>query len=105
MKKGKVLYTWDIIKEKRNIKKHNVTFITASRVFNDANVVINYDYKHSENEDRYNAIGMVDNLLFVVYTEDISMDSGKIYRHIISARRATKEEKNEYIHSNDRRGN
>ena len=29
----------------------------------------NYDVEHSTNEDRYNTIGMVHDVLFVVYTE------------------------------------
>ena len=50
-----------------------------------------YDAKHSTlTEDRWNAIGMVGRVIFVVYTER----SEKI--RIISARRATKEEENEY---------
>lgn len=43
-----------------------------------------YDMEHSINEDRYNTIGMVNDILFVVYTER------KENIRLISARLATK---------------
>lgn len=46
-------------------------------------------------EDRYNVIGMVEELLFVVYTE-----REKDIVRIISARKATEEECNEYYEKN-----
>ena len=50
------------------------------------NRIEKYDARHSIDEDRYNVIGMVENLLFVVYTE---RNDDTI--RIISARKATKE--------------
>lgn len=38
-------------------------------VFNDLQRIEIYDMEHSINEDRYNTIGMVNDILFVVYTE------------------------------------
>lgn len=85
-------FTWSVAKEKLNIKKHNINFSDAACVFDDPNRVERYDSKHSTPaEDRYNVIGFVHNLLFVVYTE-VSDDTVRI----ISARRATKEESNGY---------
>ena len=53
-----------------------------------------YDYQHSGEEDRYNTIGIVDDMLFVVYTE----------RHeairLISARIATEAERRLYYDEN-----
>ena len=57
-----------------------------------------YDSAHStSDEDRWNVIGMVENVLFVVYTE-----RGDRTR-IISARKATQEEINEYNDNYDLR--
>lgn len=67
----------------------------AVRVFLDEDRIEKYDSRHSMEEDRYNVIGMVEELLFVVYTErekDIVI--------IISARKATEEECNEYYEKN-----
>ena len=66
----------------------------AVRVFLDENRIEKYDAKHSINEDRYNVIGMVEKLLFAVYTE---RNANTI--RIIS--KATKEECDEYYKEND----
>ena len=70
----------------------------AVRVFLDEKRIERYDSKHSNaNEERWNVIGMVHNVLFVVYTE-----RGETIR-LISARKATKEETNEYFDGYDAR--
>ena len=87
-----MLFEWDDNKEQINIKKHGMDFETASRVFDGYYVDI-YDEKHSDFEDRYLAIGMVNQIaciVTVVYTE-----RGERIR-IISARKATKEEREMY---------
>ena len=52
--------------------------------FNDLQRIEIYDVEHSINEDRYNTIGMVHDVLFVVYTER------KENIRLISARLATR---------------
>lgn len=54
-----------------------------------------YDFEHSDNEDRYIAIGMVNDVLFVVFTE--RSDSIRI----ISARLATNIERRIYYDQNN----
>lgn len=62
----------------------------ASRVFEDENVLIIPDEKHSIYEERYTAIGEVDKILYVVYTEQMNAT------RIISARAATPKERRMY---------
>lgn len=65
-------FEWDDEKEQKNIVKHGLDFSIASRVFFDENRIEYYDEKHSEGEDRYITIGLVNNivcLITVVYTE------------------------------------
>ena len=81
---------WDDEKNKINKKKHGLSFETAARIFLDKNLVEDYDYFHSDDEDRYKIIGKVGKILTVIYTE-----RGENYR-IISARRATKREEDIY---------
>ena len=83
-------YEWDSTKEAINIKKHGIDFDTAILVFEDDFRLEWYDKAHSGIEDRYNTIGMVHDVLFVVYTE-----RGEKTR-IISARLATKTERRRY---------
>lgn len=75
------LFEWDAEKESLNYEKHRVHFETAARVFRDENRIELYDEKHSDDEDRYNTIGKVDDVLFVVYTarrERIRLISARI---------------------------
>ena len=84
-------FEWDEEKNLKNIEKHGLSFEYASLVFNDEHRIEKYDDKHSQDENRYNVIGMVNEILFVV----ITYREGDTIR-IISARRANKRERGEY---------
>lgn len=85
-----MLFEWDDEKAAINLKKNGVSFQTAALVFYDENRIEMYDSEHSLEEDRYNTIGMVEDVLFVVYTER------KDHLRIISARLANKKERSMY---------
>ena len=61
-----VQFEWDADKAALNLKKHGVDFRDAVQVFYDVNRIEWYDFAHSDDEDRYNTIGMVREVLFVV---------------------------------------
>lgn len=82
-------FEWDDEKEKINIVKHGIDFTTAARVFKDENRLELYDEAHSDTEDRYITIGMIDGVAYivmVVYTEREEAI------RMISARKATNQE-------------
>ena len=54
------------------------------------------DPEHSEEEDRYRTIGLVHDILAVVYTDRENLKTGNVDIRIISARLATKLERNAY---------
>ena len=83
-------FEWDEDKAALNLKKHGVRFETTAKVFCDEYRIELYDAEHSADEDRYNTIGMVDNILFVVYTER------KNRIRLISARPANSKERSLY---------
>lgn len=85
-----MLFEWDEEKNAANIKKHGIDFEDAIRVFEDDDRIEIYDAAHSGEEDRYNTIGMVNDVLFVVYTER------RESIRIISARPATRGERSIY---------
>ena len=87
---GTLQFEWDDEKERINFLKHNIHFETAKLVFQDRDRIEKWDKNHSDWEDRYQTIGRVDEVLFVVYTE--RRDSIRI----ISARVATNEERKIY---------
>lgn len=66
------IFEWDDKKERKNIRKHGISFKLALHVFKDPNYIVLYDSEHSELEDREIAVGVVgkiNNLVSVVYTE------------------------------------
>lgn len=85
---------WDTNKNDANMKKHHISFETAARVFLDENRLDYYDIVHSINEDRYITIGVVEEVLVVVYTLRLA----KI--RMISARLETRKERDLYYEEN-----
>ncbi len=86
------LFEWDARKAKRNVATHGVSFDEASSTFKDPLSLTIFDPLHSEEEDRYILIGSTvkNRLLVIVHTT-----RGNRIR-IISARKATKNEKTQY---------
>ena len=85
-----MLFEWDEEKNKINIRKHHIDFSKILKVFSDENRIEFLDELHSDNEERWQLIGKVDEVLFVVYTE-----RGDVTR-IISARKADAYERRMY---------
>jgi uncharacterized DUF497 family protein len=84
-------FEWDSQKAQENIRKHRVSFDQAMLIW-ERPVLNEIDDRFDYGERRYQAIGLLPNLLciVVVYTK-----RNRIIR-IISARRATKEESQTY---------
>lgn len=82
-------FEWDHGKEKSNSEKHGVTFKEASKLFTNSSEYLEiYDEFHSDNEDRFMAIGIIAKGVIVVVFVEKEFD---IIR-IISARKANKSE-------------
>ena len=83
---------WESKKAQINIEKHKVSFETAQYVFSDPERLERFDQseKNTTGEERFQTLGIVDKVLFVVYAE-----RGK-NKHIISARLADKAERRSY---------
>lgn len=123
---GNMIFEYDEAKNQKNIANHGISFTNAARVFFDYDRIEYFDESHSNEEDRYDtigdtsagavnmtyadsgitiignagqSIGMVNDILFVVYTERSIIDSaGKLVdvTRIISARLATNFERGIY---------
>jgi len=85
-------FSWDRRKAATNLKKHDVSFNEASTVFGDSLSATIPDPDHSVGEHRFITLGVssAGRLLVVCHTEG----AGSI--RIISARRATRHEKDRY---------
>ena len=84
---------WDVDKNRENLEKHGISFEEASDLLlGTADSMEVFDAAHSEEEDRYIAIGpIVRGLIVVVFTE---RDEETV--RIISAREATRRERRRY---------
>jgi uncharacterized DUF497 family protein len=88
-------FEWNNNKAARNYVKHRVSFEEATGVFSDPFAIEELDDRKAYGEERLALIGMAGNrLLNVIYTE-----RGERVR-IISARRATKHERENYYRQN-----
>jgi uncharacterized DUF497 family protein len=82
-------FEWAPEKDRANVRKHGLRFAEAATLFTGGKEYLEiYDEEHSENEDRYIAIGpSARGIIVVVYAER----SEDLIR-IISARLATRKE-------------
>ena len=85
-------FEWDPDKSDANLKKHGISFHEAATVFGDPLAITFNDPDHSIGEQRFLTFGhsSTNQLMAVVHTERL----GKT--RIISARRATKQEREIY---------
>jgi uncharacterized DUF497 family protein len=92
-----VEFTWDERKNRVNRRKHGVSFETAIRVFDDPYHLTRQD-REIEAEPRWQTIGMVNGTHVLLVAHTVSEDEEVV--HIISARKATRQERSIYAQSN-----
>ncbi len=92
-----IQFEWDTKKAAANLKKHGISFEEARSVFYDEFAVQFYDNDHADDEDRFLMLGLSceSKILLVCHCE---RDDGHTIR-IISARKATKNERKLYTGS------
>jgi hypothetical protein len=91
------VFSWDAGKALSNLKKHGVSFEEASTVFSDPQGLDFDDIEHSNSEPRSVRLGfsISGRILFVIYTIR-RLKNGKETTRIISARQATRKERQVY---------
>jgi uncharacterized protein len=89
----KLRFEWDAVKAETNLQAHGVSFESSTEVFKDLFSIELLDDRGNYGEERFVIIGMIEGrvLLFVAFTER----EERI--RIISARRATQREQDEYF--------
>jgi uncharacterized DUF497 family protein len=95
------VFDWDIAKAIANFEKHRVPFEEAATVFGDSNALDWEDIAHSHHEPRFKRLGLSVNrrVLLVVYT--IRREHEKETIRIISARQASRRERQAYTRLTD----
>lgn len=89
-------FEWDRKKAVGNLRKHGVSFIEATEVFNDPLAIRLLDIDNSNEEDRWITLGQAGNQRLVVTVHTWQEDDDNIYVRIISARKATTHEIKQY---------
>ena len=80
-----ISFRWDQQKATENRRRQKVSFEEAQTVFTDPNARMIFDPDHLDREDRFIILGISSALRLLV-----------VVIRIISARKATKQEKNQY---------
>jgi uncharacterized protein len=90
-------FSWDDRKARTNLAKHGVSFRLASSVFRDPLSLTIFDEDHSEDEERWVALGRAENgaVLVVIHTIE-EVGANELHVRIISARRADRDEVSDY---------
>jgi uncharacterized DUF497 family protein len=83
-------FEWNRRKAESNLAKYGVSFEQATRAFGDPNAIEYVDERRNYGEARVIWLGYADVVLTVVYTER------ETHLRIISARRATRHERQRY---------
>lgn len=92
-------FEWDEDKNTINKGKHHVSFEEASTAFYDDDAVILFDDEHSDAEDRFILIGFSTLARLLMVCHCIRGEDNTI--RIISARKATKSEIDQYTEMED----
>jgi hypothetical protein len=87
-------FEWNQQKNAANQKKHGISFEEARSVFFDDHAILYDDPDHSEEEERFLLLGLSAGLRLLVVVH--CLREGDEVIRIISARRATKREMEEY---------
>jgi uncharacterized DUF497 family protein len=89
--------SWDPAKARSNLAKHGVSFAQAATVLLDPLALTIFDTTHSEDEERWFTLGQSSDgaLLAVAHTYHIAGPTSAQVR-VISARRATRRERDQY---------
>lgn len=91
---SEIRFEWDRNKERQNLAKHKVSFEEALTVFYDEFALEFHDDENPAQEDRFIMLGMSSSLRILVVCHCLR-EKGNTIR-IISARKATKKEKEYY---------
>ena len=88
-------YEWDESKNKNNLAKPGVGFETAQLVFDDPYALSIQD-RHEEGEERWQTLGLVGGVIVLLVAHTCIMVEHVEVIRLISARKATKREKERY---------
>ena len=93
-------FEWDELKNRKNLRKHGISFDLAVEAFSDPFCLTISDTEDAV-EQRYWTIGCVETLTVVLVVHTTRDEDGEEIFRIISARRATRKERRIYEEVDD----
>ena len=88
-------FEWNEDKSQRNRTKHGISFETATLVFDDPDHLSIQD-RFEDGEERWQTLGKVNNLVIILVAHTIRVENSDEMIRIISARKATRAERQYY---------
>lgn len=88
-------FAWDDKKNKQNRAKHKVSFETATLVFDDPQAVSRLE-RIENGEERWQTLGSAGGVVILLVAHIYCEEGGEEVIHIISARKATPQERKIY---------
>ena len=89
-------WLWDPNKDRINRQKHGIGFATALRVFSDP-FAMSEQERIEDGEERWRTVGLIEGVVVVLVAHTFREDpDGTATIRIISARRATRQERRRY---------
>jgi uncharacterized protein len=88
-------FTWDPLKNQMNLAKHGVSFETAILIFDDPYHLSKLD-RVVDGEERWQTIGEIRGMVILIVAHTYSEKNGEEQGRIMSARKATKKERQRY---------
>jgi uncharacterized DUF497 family protein len=85
-------FTWDENKNTINKSKHGISFETAKLVFNDP-LHISIQDRYEKGEQRWQTLGLINGIVVILVAHCIDEENTVEIIRIISARKATKQER------------
>ena len=90
-----VLFEWDAAKAKSNKRKHGVSFDDAMLAFADPFALVEQD-RVEEGELRWQTLGLAAGIVLLLVAHTVRSEEGDEIIRIVSARRATRKERQRY---------
>ena len=91
---NRLTFEWDNEKNRKNQQKHSISFEEAKSVFYDDSAIQFWDEEHSDAEDRFLLLGRSSKMRILLIVH--SYREPELVIRIISARKATKNERKQY---------
>lgn len=90
-----MVFEWDERKNRSNREKHGVSFEAATLVFEDPRAIVVPDHS-VEGEERWKTVGLSGGVVVLLVVHTHRDEGGEEYTRIISARKATPQERRVY---------